>query len=162
MQLFELRGSLQYILNLFFINFTFPNASMEHLLRKYRVIKCSGVIIFSAKAVYSLLSGASAPYPSLKIMKLPIAFVFFFWRDEGAAHCIRFSRFFNLFYFLFGRHTAPYGSFQLLYRILITMHQKLRLKILRAMALSLVFVAFEFQQLFYRPSIENSMKTRAK
>ena len=96
MQLFELRGSLQYILNLFFINFTFPNASMEHLLRKYRVIKCSGVIIFSAKAVYSLLSGASAPYPSLKIMKLPIAFVFFFWRDEGAAHCIRFSRFFFL------------------------------------------------------------------
>jgi len=36
--------------------------------------------------------------------------------------------------FFFGRHTAPYGSSQDLWRILITMHQKIRLKILRAMA----------------------------
>jgi len=36
--------------------------------------------------------------------------------------------------FFFGRHTAPSGSSQDLYRILITMHRKMRLKILRAMA----------------------------
>jgi len=42
--------------------------------------------------------------------------------------------------FFFGRHTAPYGSSQLVYRILITMHQKMRLKILRPMALSLGYL----------------------
>ena len=94
----------------------------------------------------------------------PIVFafpVFIFRRDERAAYCFRFPPFFqarrrsrllfSLFpfflgatkeppivfafpVFLFGRHTALYGSSQDLCRILITMHQKMRLKSLRAMA----------------------------
>jgi len=57
-----------------------------------------------------------------------------FRRDEGAAYCFHFP------VFLFGRHTAPYGSSQDLYGILIIMHQKMRLKIIRAMALSLGYL----------------------
>ena len=57
--------------------------------------------------------------------------MFFFRRDEGAASCFRFSRFVFCF---FQAAYSPYGSSQDLYRILIIMHQKMRLKILRAMA----------------------------
>jgi len=45
--------------------------------------------------------------------------------------------------FFFGRHTALYGSSQVLYRIFITMHQKMRFKILRPMAFSLGYLERE-------------------